>query len=304
MSIKVLNILCLPFLLLFTLSSCDDFEGDQNIPAYLKIDSIALKIESPSQGSASSKITDAWIYVDEQLIGAFELPATVPLLYTGKHRLTIIPGIRMDGMVQLRAYYPLYNQINREIILAPDSVTVIKGDVFNGKNTIYTTYKDLVQFAWSENFEDVNLALDTTKKSNVDFQLTAENDPSTFEGLHSGKITLTLSDSIFEAMTSEAISLPRNGSPVFLEMNYRCSNTFTFGIIALGIDQYIQSPILDINPSPNWNKIYINLTPNVSSSDDVLKFKLFWGAMLDSGKEQTEIYFDNMKLVYLNNQSK
>ncbi|HNU20740.1 MAG TPA: hypothetical protein PK028_00160 [Bacteroidales bacterium] len=284
--------------------SCEDFEGEQTIPAYLKIDSIALKIVSPSQGSASSKITDAWVYIDEQLIGAFELPATIPLLYTGKHRLTIIPGIRMDGMVQLRAYYPLYNQIRREIFLSPDSVTIIKGNLINGKNTIYTTYKDLVQFSWSENFEDENLALDTTKKSNVNFMLTPEDDPATFEGLHSGKIILTLTDTIFEAMTSEAISLPRNGSPVFLEMNYRCTNTFTFGIIALGSDQYIQSPILDLNPSASWNKIYINLTPNVSSSDDALKFKLFWGAMLDIGQEQTEIYFDNMKLVYLNNQSK
>jgi len=210
----------------------------------------------------------------------------------------------MDGMVQLRAYYPLYNQIRREIFLSPDSVTIIKGNLINGKNTIYTTYKDLVQFSWSENFEDENLALDTTKKSNVNFMLTPEDDPATFEGLHSGKIILTLTDTIFEAMTSEAISLPRNGSPVFLEMNYRCTNTFTFGIIALGSDQYIQSPILDLNPSASWNKIYINLTPNVSSSDDALKFKLFWGAMLDIGQEQTEIYFDNMKLVYLNNQSK
>ncbi|OQC61943.1 MAG: hypothetical protein BWX51_00084 [Bacteroidetes bacterium ADurb.Bin012] len=303
MSVKFLDIFCL---ILFSIAflSCEDFEGEQTIPAYLKIDSIALKIVSPSQGSASSKITDAWVYIDEQLIGAFELPATIPLLYTGKHRLTIIPGIRMDGMVQLRAYYPLYNQIRREIFLSPDSVTIIKGNLINGKNTIYTTYKDLVQFSWSENFEDENLALDTTKKSNVNFMLTPEDDPATFEGLHSGKIILTLTDTIFEAMTSEAISLPRNGSPVFLEMNYRCTNTFTFGIIALGSDQYIQSPILDLNPSASWNKIYINLTPNVSSSDDALKFKLFWGAMLDIGQEQTEIYFDNMKLVYLNNQSK
>ena len=303
MSVKFLDIFCL---ILFSIAflSCEDFEGEQTIPAYLKIDSIALKIVSPSQGSASSKITDAWVYIDEQLFGAFELPATIPLLYTGKHRLTIIPGIRMDGMVQLRAYYPLYNQIRREIFLSPDSVTIIKGNLINGKNTIYTTYKDLVQFSWSENFEDENLALDTTKKSNVNFMLTPEDDPATFEGLHSGKIILTLTDTIFEAMTSEAISLPRNGSPVFLEMNYRCTNTFTFGIIALGSDQYIQSPILDLNPSASWNKIYINLTPNVSSSDDALKFKLFWGAMLDIGQEQTEIYFDNMKLVYLNNQSK
>ena len=209
MSVKFLDIFCL---ILFSIAflSCEDFEGEQTIPAYLKIDSIALKIVSPSQGSASSKITDAWVYIDEQLIGAFELPATIPLLYTGKHRLTIIPGIRMDGMVQLRAYYPLYNQIRREIFLSPDSVTIIKGNLINGKNTIYTTYKDLVQFSWSENFEDENLALDTTKKSNVNFMLTPEDDPATFEGLHSGKIILTLTDTIFEAMTSEAISLRKS----------------------------------------------------------------------------------------------
>lgn len=302
MNPKILLKITLFITLSFLIVSCDKFEGEQTIPSYLRIDSIALKTVSPAQGSASSRITDAWVYIDEQLIGAFELPATIPILSQGSRRLKIKPGIRLDGMVQLRANYPMYTDIDKTITLTPDSVTTLKGQLINGKQTLFTYYSDKVQFVWAENFEDANLAFDTVKNSKTDFLLT-ENPVETFEGQHSGKITLTKDQNLFEAWSSEAVSLPRNGSPVFLEINYRCTNSFTVGIIALGATDLIQSPILTLNPSKGWNKIYVNLTPNVSSTTIGLKFKIFIGAMLDENSEEGLIWLDNLKLVYLNKSS-
>ncbi|MGC8866364.1 MAG: hypothetical protein ACP5O2_11665 [Bacteroidales bacterium] len=302
MNSKILLKITLFVTLSFLLASCDKFEGEQTIPAYLRIDSIALKTVSPAQGSSSSRITDAWVYIDEQLIGAFELPATIPILSQGSRRLKIKPGIRLDGMVQLRSYYPFYTDIDKTITLTPDSITYVKGQLLNGKHTLYTNYNDKVQFAWAENFEDANLAFDTVKNSKTDFQLT-DNLGETFEGQHSGKVILDKDHNLFEAWASEALSLPRNGSPVFLEMNYRCTNSFTVGIIALGASDLIQSPILSLNPSASWNKVYINLTPNVSSSNTGLKFKIFVGATLDENSEKGIIGLDNLKLVYLDKSS-
>lgn len=86
-------------------------------------------------------------------------------------------------------------------------------------------------------------------------------------------------------------------------MNYRCTNTFTVGIVAIGADNLIQSPILNLSPTDKWNKIYINLTPNVSSTTTGLKFQIFLGALLDENLEQGTIWLDNLKLVYLDKSS-
>ena len=68
---KYLHILVFPFFLLLVLaqSSCEKFSGNQTIPAYLKIDSIRLTTNYATQGTALNAITDAWVYIDGQLIG-------------------------------------------------------------------------------------------------------------------------------------------------------------------------------------------------------------------------------------------
>src|ERR1035437_8225163 len=92
-----------------TISSCSLFNPGNPIPAYIHIDKIGVKVNSDgSQGSRSNKISDAWVYIDEQLIGCFELPATFPVLYEGKHEIKIRPGIKVNGIAATRTPYPFY----------------------------------------------------------------------------------------------------------------------------------------------------------------------------------------------------
>ena len=110
-------------LMLFT--SCDKFKGDQTIPAYLTIDSIYLTTSLSMQGSASAKITDAWVYVDEVQIGAFQLPARIPVLERGMHEVQILPGIKQNGIAATRAAYPFYAPIEQTLELTEGDTTTL-----------------------------------------------------------------------------------------------------------------------------------------------------------------------------------
>ena len=82
-------------LLLLVMVGCERFEGDQSVPAYMSIDSIALQInDQGKEGSSSHNITDAWVFVDDQSVGAYQLPACFPLLNQGAHTITIFAGIK------------------------------------------------------------------------------------------------------------------------------------------------------------------------------------------------------------------
>ena len=87
---------------------CDKFEGDQTIPSYLKIDSLGFITDNDLQGTNNQKFADAWIYVDDDIIGGFEMPFTIPVLSEGMHKLEISPGIILNGISDTRAPYPCY----------------------------------------------------------------------------------------------------------------------------------------------------------------------------------------------------
>ena len=80
------------------LSSCNNFKGSQEIPAYIHIDTFLFTTNYGLEGAASHKITDAWLYIDDDIQGCYELPATIPVLERGNHRVTIIPGIKLNGI--------------------------------------------------------------------------------------------------------------------------------------------------------------------------------------------------------------
>ena len=75
-------------LIVLVLSSCQK-EDKVDIPTYLKIDNIAL-----DEGNTTSNITDAWVYVNDQLQGVYELPAKFPVLEEEIQTVRIKAGIK------------------------------------------------------------------------------------------------------------------------------------------------------------------------------------------------------------------
>ena len=60
----------------------------------------------------------------------------------------------------------------------------------------------------------------------------------------------------------------------------------------------IQAVTATINPSDEWNKIYINLYSEVNGYPNVLGHKVFIGAINYEGQGEKTLYLDNIKLLY------
>ncbi|MBK9291323.1 MAG: hypothetical protein IPM52_06830 [Bacteroidetes bacterium] len=288
-----LRILIFVFIASLFHTACYKFEGDQTVPAYLRIDSIRFSTDYATQGSNTHNISDAWVYVNGQLIGAFELPATFPVLARGKQRLEIRPGIKLNGIAATRVPYPFMKPIVVENFeFFEDSVVR-----FNPQ----TTYYENLRFLWKEDFERISFTLEKTNQSDTTINRTEPaNHPEAWlspYSAYSGKIHLTGNRKFFRIMSHQGFNLPGNGSPVFLELDYKCDRPFGVGLL-IRIDNNIEAfPLVVVNKSNSWNKIYINLTPLASTYSYAEWFKVYFESELASETE-ARFYFDNIKLIH------
>jgi hypothetical protein len=262
-------------LLILIIFSCQKEEN--TIPTYLKIDNITL-----DENNTTSNITDAWIYINDQLQGVYELPALFPVLETNYQTLRIKAGIKSNGIASTRITYPFYTSFIDDILFVEDTTIIIDPKV---------SYMDSLENTWLENnFESgSNLSLDTDSLS-----FSTEDD----DGNRFGRITLEGSIFSSEIITELLLGLPQAGSPVFLELDYKSNTPFLVGVYMNFPQDVLQKDLLWINPKDNWNKIYINLTSAISEGVGAEFFKIFIKLERDSSLEKNELYLDNIKLVY------
>jgi hypothetical protein len=284
---RLVHYFCLLWFLV-AVSSCEKFSGDQTIPAYLGIDSIYLSTDYYTQGTASQRITDAWVYVDDEFLGAYELPARLPVLKSGKHSLKIWPGVKKNGIAATRVSYEFYNPVTREVTFVLDSTT--------NTGVLKSTYQSTALFVWKEDFEDVSLTLDTTNRSSAYIQRTDPSSALTFEGNHSGMVMMDSIHDFFECQTHAEYAIP--ASPVFLEMNFNTSNSVVVGLFTYGSTTLYQTPVITLNPTNGqWKKIYIDLTNTLYAYTGMTSYRVYFNAFKDAGLKQSTILFDNFKVV-------
>lgn len=281
------------FLFLFIVlagTSCEKFTGDQDIPAYLSIDSIYLSTDYQSQGTSSQRITDAWVYVDDEALGAYELPARFPVLKEGKHKIKIYPGIKKNGISATRVSYDFYNFVQKDVVLTPDSTTKM--------GVLKTTYQSTTIFMWREDFEDMATSIDTTNRSTAAINITKAPD-STFEGKYSARVVMDSVHDFFECQTRNEYPIPL--APVYLELNFNTTNSITVGVYLYGTASLYQSPIITLNPTNGqWKKIYIDLTTTLNAYAGMQSFRVYMGTFKDPGLSTGILLFDNFKLVTRN----
>ena len=261
-------------LIVLVIASCQK-EDTSGIPTYLKIDNIAS-----DEGNTTSNITDAWVYVNDQLQGVYELPAKFPVLEEEIQTVRIKAGIKINGIASSRIAYPFYTSYFEDISFTPNETKTI---------TPIVSYLNGIDF-FLEDFEGSGLEIDTDSLS-----FTRDN----IDGLDGnyGKITLQDSMYISEITTFELKNLPQAGAPVFLELDYKSNTQFLVGVYVNYPQSVIQKDLLWINPKQEWNKIYVNLTTTISEGINASSFKVFIG-MKREGEDPNELYFDNLKVVY------
>lgn len=272
--------------LLFPLFACT--KGDK-VAAFVDIPAVTVQA-SEAQGGSTSKVTDAWVSVDEHFIGVWELPARVPVLAEGNHTITVVPAIKRNGMFDDRLRYPFYNAWSGNTQLVKEGTATVEP---------VSTYLNATEF-WVEPCSDPIGRLNTTADSDTlllpPFLPDPPLDNTTCRGF-----ALDAAHPYIRVYTDEDFEV--YGGPVFLELDYRTNMYLTVGVLYNyngnpGADPWvIVAPTLKSNGSMPWNKIYIDLSNAFNLG--ITERDIFIEASLPSGQATATAYIDNLKILRL-----
>jgi len=275
-------------------AGCKKFDKPEKAASYIYIPSIRLQV-APTEGSAANGIIDAWVYVNDQPVGVYELPCLVPILAEGKQKITIYAGIKDNGIGEERNKYNFYQPyITYDVDLVPGEIDTMKGAL----QPVVTYYPASDIDIWNENFDDGSINF--VAESNSDAGVTFVGDSTTaFEGTGMGKIELTSGLNFARVHTSQIFTLPKAGKPVYVEINYNTNNTMAIGIQSIIGTEVSNFDNTVVVPSGGvWKKMYVNLTDVVTEQASASQFRFIITINKDDGVTTSQNYIDNFKVVY------
>lgn len=273
------------------LSNCTLTDSDQPIPAYLEITDVNITTNQ-DEGAPTHNFKDVWVYADNQLLGVFPLPCKVPVITTAETTdFLIFPGFRNNGEQSRSFTYNMVDQVRFTETLAP-------GDVITKSLTF--SYKEDIIFDFVESFEGgshiFTRDLDDDEASRI--EITTADKKS---GAQSGVIKLSAENpSIASANIFDYNRSDNAGLESYLEMDYKNDVPFIVGVIYLQEGQKVSQPLIILNASEDWNKIYVDFT-SILSSPQIDTYSVYFASELESTNSDAEgtIYLDNLKFVHL-----
>jgi hypothetical protein len=273
---------------LFLANSCNSIDSPDPVASYVFIPSLEM-VNQPGYGSLKQNFTEAWIYLDGNLLGAFPIPGLVPLIKSGQGELQIFAGIHNNGIKETAELYPLVERAKINKLFTPGKI-----------DTIYPkfAYRDDVTPLLIEDFEgSISLFSEKLKGKGVKF-ITDD----VFEGTKSCALELDTLQPLNEISSIELNNLPKDGTRIYVEINYKNEVDFLVGLKGYSANDQATQYIVGVRPSDTWKKIYIELTNEVLSSDfPNYKLLIQTGLPFDGvkiTKDNARILLDNIKLMY------
>lgn len=275
----------------FILMSC---RKTDTTPSWVIINDFVLTTDEPTEGVNSHDITDAWVYMDNQALGVFELPCKIPVLAEGTHDFIIYPGIKQNGISATRVKYPFYERFDVKLALVKNQEVVV---------TPTTSYKSDVQLQLLEDFEDLGVDFYKEPISDTDMVvISASSYPDIVKyGSKCGAVYLTQTDTVYKGATNTNMNLPGGGAEVYVEIDYMNTNSMLLSVIAENSGGSNEAPLVQMNPQDaaemEWKKIYISLKENVSYEIYATSFEISLASVLDEGNSSGVVYLDNIKVL-------
>jgi hypothetical protein len=253
--------------------------------SFLVVDHVSVKTIL-NQGTGSHKITDIWYYVDGQFKGVFPIGSVMPIVATDNAKIMMFAGIKNNGISSTRVPYPFYNSVViTQTLQAGKTYTISPEFEYSSGATFY--------YAQPQDFDTSFSQFQSTGDSSY-VRIT---DPTKTFGGTGGSIFMSMSDAkpTSKMVQSTPYYLPSGGSVIYLELNYKCNQAVTAGVIGGGFDE--REAITLSDTKGEWNKIYIQLTSIVSTPPiyPLDGYQVFIKAV--KKVNTPEIYIDNIKLI-------
>jgi hypothetical protein len=230
--------------------SCNIINPAERVPTYVHIDSVQF-VPIPNTGSGSQKITSAWVFFDNAPLGAFELPATVPVLTDKQGVITVRPGVVYSGLKDILTPYPFF---------ALDTITInpSQGQVIN----LHPKTRYFSDTTFNFIYHDFDVSSGFSKLSG-DTELVRTGDPAyVFEGGYSGLIYLNNQSTAQSLMLQPFVK----GQETYFELNYKSSVAFGIGVQGQDASgNLITQVVLTVKPHDTWNKLYVGLQDFISA---------------------------------------
>ena len=259
---------------------------DGAVPAYVQINSPT--VVDANGRAVSSKITDLWVYLNDQPVGVWEPGKRIPMIADGSANVKVIAGIRKNGITDDRIQYPFYATWQQQVQLVPEQTVTLTPQIH---------YYDDLNY-WLVDFE-IGQRFDTVASTAI-MELVPSDSTLIGQGSQNGRITLDPEHSIYRGVSSDAFF--NIGSKAFLEMDYRRDTRLLVGVrFSLAGVQYITPyvyalPTKRADGSMPWSKIYIDMAEpwNVGGALDK---RFYIQAALENGATTGTVEVDNIKLV-------
>jgi len=283
-----MNKLILPFTIM-VFAACKD--APEQIPAYLNLKPFEV---SAAGGADWQKITDGWVYVNGEYLGAYTLPALVPVLAEGESEVILFPGVKENGIENTPNIYPYLTKFTKKYNLTGGQTTAVQA----------TTDYDLDnKYAFGIGRGDFDggsfIALENRDSDDV------LNSELTSVGAFAGKSILLQVDTAHPTMdvaTEKMDNLPILGAPeVWLEINYKTD--IPFFLYLLSGPQQRSGFVFLFNTSEEWNKTYLNITSNIVTSGESEQ-RLFFRLSLPKNnagnftRNSGKVMIDNIRVVH------
>jgi len=270
-------------------------DNNPSRPAYVYIENVFFEADTLlGQGSSSSNITDVWVSVDGQQLGANTMPALFPVILDENftsNSIRISAGIKDNGITNTRTIYPFYDP-------HIETVNLEAGKIDTFRPTL--NYPSNANIVIVEDFEDPNQPIFTEElDANPNTEMVTQMD-EVFEGNYSGSIVLDSANLDCTVATSVHYYNLNNisATAVYLEMDYKTNTPFQVGIIAhYGASDTEVLYKGGVNATAGWKKIYFNLTNEVFGAN-ATEYSIVIRALKYVDIAQPEIYVDNIKLAY------
>jgi hypothetical protein len=274
------------FIIVCSFFSCDIINPEEDIPAFLEIESFSFN-SIPNSGSNLHDIKEGWVFVDDDLIGAFIPGKPFPILKEGTVEVIIQAGIHEDGISVATKIYPYMDRYITTVDLVPGEITTVSPEF---------QYRDNIDFFLIEEFENSTFFTDdrsTSGNPDVTFE-----ELGAFEGL-SGKIVLTADNPEVNIATSQAFALPTiSSADTYLEINFKTDVPIAIGLVASdGFGGQTQIYANGLNSTPEWKKVYINVQESIANIPSPA-YQVGFGAELPFGLTEATIMIDNIKLLH------
>ena len=265
---------------LFVLWGCNAINPKEKIPTYVHIDSFIF------EGNTSHEIKHIWVYYNNNPVGAFDLPATIPIITSGATgSLEIAPGISINGRNERPLTYPFYKIDVSTLNEQPGKIVYY---------TPKTKYFDSVKFRTISEFEAGITKFSRWGGTTNIIGVTA--DSLTYEGTGSGAVFLvSAADSSIDSTTTPFVIKP---GAAFIEFDYNTTVPFILGIQA-NLGSLYSSNInylAGVLPNTGWKKFYLNLSGFVNQypADN---YHLYIKTSMPAGQTNGRMLIDNVKLV-------